>query len=213
MRNDQIFVLMLVVLLPMSGCFDGGGVGEAEGQVEPGDSIPQGSSETTTNHYYYNNTTTIQPSSNYKYVAFDQEISNGQVNSSNGQWNSTLIPMHSNFNDEYEHAYLGSFNTTQNNLYTVVYSVATCETVSGWGSEGSVSCRVMIESTCGEISYSNIYYAYSTSETAVRMMSGTVASSCTHTAYSYYPIILLEELEVISLHYEIAFKETPVTAL
>jgi len=36
MRNDQIFVLMLVVLLPMSGCFDGGGVGEAEGQVEPG---------------------------------------------------------------------------------------------------------------------------------------------------------------------------------
>ena len=33
MRNDQIFVLLLVVLLPMSGCFDGGtaGVGEAEG--------------------------------------------------------------------------------------------------------------------------------------------------------------------------------------
>jgi hypothetical protein len=31
MRNDQIFVLLLVVLLPLSGCFDGGGVGEAEG--------------------------------------------------------------------------------------------------------------------------------------------------------------------------------------
>ena len=30
MRNDQIFVLMLVVLLPMSGCFDGA-VGDAEG--------------------------------------------------------------------------------------------------------------------------------------------------------------------------------------
>jgi hypothetical protein len=33
MRNDQIFVLLLVVLLPMSGCFEGG-VGEAEGQQE-----------------------------------------------------------------------------------------------------------------------------------------------------------------------------------
>ena len=30
MRNDQIFVLMLVILLPMSGCFDGA-VGDAEG--------------------------------------------------------------------------------------------------------------------------------------------------------------------------------------
>ena len=39
MRNDQIFVLLLVVLLPMSGCFDGGGVGEAEGLRIP--LIPQ----------------------------------------------------------------------------------------------------------------------------------------------------------------------------
>ena len=37
MRNDQIFVLLLVVLLPLSGCFDGGGVGEAEGAHDSGD--------------------------------------------------------------------------------------------------------------------------------------------------------------------------------
>jgi len=36
MRNDQIFVLLLVVLLLMSGCFDGGGVGEAEGAQDSG---------------------------------------------------------------------------------------------------------------------------------------------------------------------------------
>ena len=38
MRNDQIFVLLLVVLLPMSGCFGGGtaGVGEAEGAQDTG---------------------------------------------------------------------------------------------------------------------------------------------------------------------------------
>jgi len=55
MRNDQIFVLLLVVLLPMSGCFDGGtaGVGEAEGAQDSG-----GASETTVVNNYYNNTTT-----------------------------------------------------------------------------------------------------------------------------------------------------------
>ena len=33
MRNDQIFVLMLVILLPMSGCFNGA-VGEAEAEED-----------------------------------------------------------------------------------------------------------------------------------------------------------------------------------
>ena len=33
MRKDQIFVLLLVILLPLSGCFDGA-VGEAEAQEE-----------------------------------------------------------------------------------------------------------------------------------------------------------------------------------
>ena len=31
MRNDQIFVLLLVILLPMSGCFNGA-VGDAEAE-------------------------------------------------------------------------------------------------------------------------------------------------------------------------------------
>jgi hypothetical protein len=57
MRNDQIFVLLLVVLLPMSGCFDGGGVGEAEGSQDSTDS-----SGTTVVNHYYNNTTTSQNS-------------------------------------------------------------------------------------------------------------------------------------------------------
>ena len=37
MKTDRIFVLMLVILLPMSGCFENS-VGDAEGQVEPGNS-------------------------------------------------------------------------------------------------------------------------------------------------------------------------------
>ena len=53
MRNDQIFVLLLVVLLPMSGCFDGGGVGEAEGAQDSDET----SGTTVVNHYYNNSTT------------------------------------------------------------------------------------------------------------------------------------------------------------
>ena len=37
MRNDQIFVLLLVILLPLSGCFSGG-VGEAQGSQDDADS-------------------------------------------------------------------------------------------------------------------------------------------------------------------------------
>ena len=44
MRNDQIFVLLLVVLLPMSGCFDGGGVGEAEGAQDSDSTDDSGTS-------------------------------------------------------------------------------------------------------------------------------------------------------------------------
>ena len=58
MRNDQIFVLLLVVLLPMSGCFDAGSVGEAEGAQ---DSDETSGGTTVVNHYY--NNTTANPNS------------------------------------------------------------------------------------------------------------------------------------------------------
>ena len=54
MRNDQIFVLLLVILLPMSGCFDGA-VGDAEGTddatdggSDTGDSTTSESSQSRT---------------------------------------------------------------------------------------------------------------------------------------------------------------------
>jgi hypothetical protein len=48
MRTDHVFVLLLVILLPMSGCF-GGSVGDAEGADD--------TSSTTVVNNYYNNTT------------------------------------------------------------------------------------------------------------------------------------------------------------
>ena len=51
MRKDQIFVLLLIVLLPLSGCMDGA-IGDADAQDSTeGDT-------TVVNNYYYNNTTT-----------------------------------------------------------------------------------------------------------------------------------------------------------
>ena len=48
MRNDQIFVLLLVILLPMSGCFDGA-VGDAEGSEEV---VPATTEESQMYHMY-----------------------------------------------------------------------------------------------------------------------------------------------------------------
>ena len=199
MRNDQIFVLMLVVLLPLTGCFDSGGIGDADGQ----DTTEQ--TETTVNNFY-NNTTTIQSTPVYRYVTFDEEISNGN-------WNSTIVPMKNSYGDEgnYEHVHLGRFNTTSNNLYTVVYSTYTCETITGW--EDGSECAIYFESTCGDISYPAQYFSLLTSETNARMLPGTVDSSCMHNVYSYYSISLVQEYGIMRMHYEIAFKEIPVSAL
>ena len=49
MRKDQIFVLLLIVLLPLSGCMDGA-IGDADAQ----DSTEE---EAAVVNYYYNNTT------------------------------------------------------------------------------------------------------------------------------------------------------------
>ena len=55
MRKDQIFVLMLVVLFPLTGCFDGGGIGDADAQ----DSTDSQNGGTTVINYY-NNSSNIQ---------------------------------------------------------------------------------------------------------------------------------------------------------
>ena len=61
MRNDQIFVLLLVILLPMSGCFDGA-VGDAEGTDDT-------SSGNHVINNYYNNTTVVQTgNTNYEFI-------------------------------------------------------------------------------------------------------------------------------------------------
>ena len=65
MRKDQIFVLMLVVLLPLTGCFDGGvGDAEAADDTDEGTTVYQYNNTTIINHYHYNNTTSSNNYSN-----------------------------------------------------------------------------------------------------------------------------------------------------
>ena len=54
MKTDRVFVLLLVVLLPLSGCFDGSTTGDAEGA----DAADGSSESTAVINNYYNNTTT-----------------------------------------------------------------------------------------------------------------------------------------------------------
>ena len=69
MKTDRIFVLLLVVMLPMSGCFDDA-VGDAEGADDE-------SSTTVINNY--NNTTIIQSSSpTYHYLTHSLELNFSQ---------------------------------------------------------------------------------------------------------------------------------------
>ena len=52
MTTDRLFVIMLVMLIPMTGCF--GAVDNADAQ----DDSAETTGETIVNNYYYNNTTT-----------------------------------------------------------------------------------------------------------------------------------------------------------
>jgi hypothetical protein len=74
MRNDQIFVLLLVILLPLSGCFDGA-VGDANAEEDTG---------MTVINNYYNNTTTIMqiPDTHVLYIP---KGTTGNLSTSNGE--------------------------------------------------------------------------------------------------------------------------------
>ena len=75
MRNDQIFVLMLVILLPLSGCFDDA-VGEADAN--------EGDTGMTVINNYYNNTTTVMPIPD-THVLYIPQGTWGNISTSDGE--------------------------------------------------------------------------------------------------------------------------------
>ena len=82
MTTDRIFVLMLVIMLPMSGCF--GAVDNADAE--------ENDSDTIVNNYYYNNTTTtIMEETEYftNGGMIDSNTPYGEVTNSNDFFSST----------------------------------------------------------------------------------------------------------------------------
>jgi len=193
MRKDQIFVLLLIVILPLSGCVDGT-IGDADAQ----DSTE--SNTTTIVNNYYNNTTTPNTQIDYKYLSFDEELENGE-------WNNTITPW--NYQQQSPNVLIGSFNTTGGHLFSVIYSAHACEQTSGWSS--SQDCRFYIKSTCGDVVIPYQYFPFGTSETTSYMLSGTAASNCTHEVFSSMSVDQLDSNDYIRLHYEIGFKQIPIS--
>lgn len=194
MRKDQIFVLLLIVILPLSGCVDGT-IGDADAQ-----DATEENSTTVVNNYYYNNTTISNSSSQieYKYLVFDTELENGQ-------WPNTINPNNGN----YDHVLLGSFNTTGGMLYSIVYTAQTCETTNGWYSYQD--CYIALKSTCGDVVFANQYYGGAVSETTAIMLRGTVANNCVHEVYSYTNEDGVNSINAIRMHFEMGLKEIPAT--
>ena len=194
MRKDQIFVLLLIVILPLSGCVDGT-IGDADAQ-----DATEENSTTVVNNYYYNNTTISNSSSQieYKYLVFDTELENGQ-------WPNTINPNNGN----YDHVLLGSFNTTAGMLYSIVYTAQTCETTNGWNSYQD--CYIALKSTCGDVIFANQYYGGAVSETTAIMLRGTVANNCVHEVYSYTNEDGVNSINAIRMHFEMGLKEILAT--
>ena len=82
MRKDQIFVLLLIVLLPLSGCMDGA-IGDADAQDSSGSTS---GNTTVINYYNYTNitspTTLFFESGNFSYVSTYDIGEYGQISSS-----------------------------------------------------------------------------------------------------------------------------------
>lgn len=139
MRNDQIFVLMLVILLPMSGCFDGA-VGDAEGTDE-------GATTTVVNNYY-NNTTTVEPNID---SVMTVHIAEGQTETiilngttlqlmtmyyvdGNGNWNSygTSLPLSMTCSDGFSMTAYLVHGPTSNSQYLPNLPGVECQIILNW---------------------------------------------------------------------------------
>ena len=111
MTTDRIFVLMLVIMLPMSGCF--GGVGDAEA-----DDSTDG---TTVINNYYNNTTTVQQTNSQQPIFYS---SGGTEYYS---WDEYGISSYGNYNSSHPNYVFETYNDHDGD-----YNVSECLSKGGF---------------------------------------------------------------------------------
>jgi hypothetical protein len=109
MKTDRVFVLLLVVLLPLSGCFDGS-VGDADATDDSSESSTSTNNQTTIINNYYNNTSaqiTTYQNGTFSYIStFDI----GEY----GQLSSTPPTSSWGYIDSVEAEYIEVFTVIQN---------------------------------------------------------------------------------------------------
>jgi hypothetical protein len=138
MRNDQFFVLMLVILLPMSGCFDGG-VGDAEAADDTDEvtTVYHYNNTTIINHHHYNNTSTTNNYSNETFVRDTPElISMGGM--ADPEENVRNV----------NHYIVGTINSSSGEMVSIVEATPVTNLVFD-----STSIQMYLYSDCGEYTY------------------------------------------------------------
>ena len=93
MRNDQIFVLLLVILLPLSGCFDGA-VGDAEGTDDAADGTSDSGESSQSKTWYssggiYQNYWNDGQSPGYHYISNGTAVDGTENESYYQYWDNT----------------------------------------------------------------------------------------------------------------------------
>ena len=122
MRNDQIFVLLLVILLPMSGCFDGSGVGEAEGEDSEAPITPLPTLQT----HYSSITPTNERCGDYDVCVWEHAMT---INATSNQAIEVV-----SFSSSIEGTYYESYDGSTRSRVTVgtAYSVSSCASGHSW---------------------------------------------------------------------------------
>ena len=160
MKTDRIFVLLLVVMLPMSGCFDDA-VGDGEGTDDS-------TSGNTVINNYYNNTTILQnEDTSFQFIAFS-ETRTGDT------WGFADNGLYT-----YDFLEIGTFNTSSNSIIEVISASAVFyhEIHHNWYEVG----QIKLVSICNGIEYSHHITADnsgSPSSLSVTPLKGTLSADC-----------------------------------
>ena len=191
MKNDRIFILLLVILLPLTGCLDA--VGEVDADSE------ENSGSSTVNNYY-NNTTIELDGPIYEYLTFEVAKTNG-----NGSWERTYAR-----NPEFIVPLLGTFNTSAGNLYAVVSHASSCyyDENRGWIN----GCNTYLDAVCGNHKFQYmISSASSYSRNSEQLIRGTIGNDCVVYVYLNTPVGQTGTFGIEEAYAEIAFERIPLT--
>ena len=158
MRKDQIFVLMLVVLLPLTGCFDGGGIGDADAQ-DSNDSDSEDTSATESDtQVFRTHFTTITPTNlhcgDYDVCVWEHAMT---INTTSTEA-VEVLSYSSTVEGSYYEQYDGSTRTRT--TIGTAYTVSTCNSGQTWNNSFQLNDNYVLNAflpTVGDVCQHDIF--------------------------------------------------------